>query len=950
MLSEMKSRTAGKNLVFTILLIFPLIAIYSQDTIRVPADYTTIQAAIDNSNNGDIVLVAEGTYYENIKFNGKKILLTSRFILDSNSIHIDNTIINGSQPSNTNFGSVVTFDNNEDTSSVICGFTITGGTGTIIPSQGTAGGGILALSGCTIINNKITSNYASNETVGRYTVGGGIAGSIDNNKRIIIKDNEIYNNAISSYSKSVGAGVGIFGTNDCLISDNMIYNNSVSVIDMHSDVPGGGGICVAGHNYEIRRNIIMNNSAPFGGAILAWEDFSLRLLNNTVTQNHALYQGGGLYLYVGYANTINNIIWDNTAPKDSNIFYRGYLDFNYSITDRQMTGTGNLQSDPMFIDTLFHLASNSPAIDAGNPDALFNDFEDPSNPGFALWPAMGTTMNDIGGYGATESAHLPITGFQMIDEFLPYSYPGLVYRIAYPSEYDSLQQYPLSIVLHGSGDVGTNNIDQLWIGLLWRANAQAYGYNDFTVVPQSPRNPWSSADLHNLIQYLISNLPIDTNRIVITGWSMGGEAVGSILQQFPRTFAAGIPISGVTWGYNLRNIPLWFFHGDHDNDVSVSISRNVYNKLQQLGVPVLETSNIDEIELNSAISSGTKYLYTEIPNSDHFIITRIYENYYLYKWLSLTRRPSIFPDQVWTIPYGYVEPGNSVIIRSTFHNSNNYLADYKAVIDNLENDKLQIIQLYDDGLHNDGLSNDGIWGNVSQIISNEKFLRVGMEVSNTDLNEVFHFRTMAGITTEGPVVLDSIESKYSVFKYYRIKPYLHNQSNTTTITDASVRVVCNDPWVASISPPVLSLPDISPGNTNKSTNDANIYVDSTYPGYFNIKVEVMSNNLVYWIDSIQVIVGVDEQTIQPLVYNLEQNYPNPFNPSTTISYQLAESGKVTLKIYDILGKIVATLINEYKAAGKYKTEFNTTNLTSGVYFYQLKANGFIETKKMVFLK
>jgi hypothetical protein len=89
-------------------------------------------------------------------------------------------------------------------------------------------------------------------------------------------------------------------------------------------------------------------------------------------------------------------------------------------------------------------------------------------------------------------------------------------------------------------------------------------------------------------------------------------------------------------------------------------------------------------------------------------------------------------------------------------------------------------------------------------------------------------------------------------------------------------------------------------------------------------------------------------------YQLQQNYPNPFNPSTRIQYQVASASQVTLKVYDILGNEVATLVDEYKPAGSYEAEFNASsgirNLVSGIYFYQLKAENYIETKKMVLLK
>lgn len=85
-------------------------------------------------------------------------------------------------------------------------------------------------------------------------------------------------------------------------------------------------------------------------------------------------------------------------------------------------------------------------------------------------------------------------------------------------------------------------------------------------------------------------------------------------------------------------------------------------------------------------------------------------------------------------------------------------------------------------------------------------------------------------------------------------------------------------------------------------------------------------------------------------YDLEQNYPNPFNPATTIRYQLPKEGLVTLKVYDILGSEVATLVNEQKTTGKYEANFNASKFASGVYIYRLSVNDFVNVKKMVLLK
>lgn len=85
-------------------------------------------------------------------------------------------------------------------------------------------------------------------------------------------------------------------------------------------------------------------------------------------------------------------------------------------------------------------------------------------------------------------------------------------------------------------------------------------------------------------------------------------------------------------------------------------------------------------------------------------------------------------------------------------------------------------------------------------------------------------------------------------------------------------------------------------------------------------------------------------------YILYHNYPNPFNPTTTIRYELPQDGVVTIKIYDILGQEVRTILNEFKQADRYEVNFNAVGLASGVYIYRMKINDFAESKKMIMLR
>jgi hypothetical protein len=105
---------------------------------------------------------------------------------------------------------------------------------------------------------------------------------------------------------------------------------------------------------------------------------------------------------------------------------------------------------------------------------------------------------------------------------------------------------------------------------------------------------------------------------------------------------------------------------------------------------------------------------------------------------------------------------------------------------------------------------------------------------------------------------------------------------------------------------------------------------------------------------VEILLGfVDvKNDVLPTEFKLDQNYPNPFNPSTTIKYELPRAGYVSLKVYDILGREVATLVDEYKQAGFYDYHFSigNTQLSSGIYFAQLHSDNTVQTIKMMLLK
>jgi hypothetical protein len=141
-------------------------------------------------------------------------------------------------------------------------------------------------------------------------------------------------------------------------------------------------------------------------------------------------------------------------------------------------------------------------------------------------------------------------------------------------------------------------------------------------------------------------------------------------------------------------------------------------------------------------------------------------------------------------------------------------------------------------------------------------------------------------------------------------------------------------------------------NIDTSTNSYDWTIPNTPSQNCLVAVQLKStlafikNPLVFTISAVS---GV-ETSPKPLSFCMQQNYPNPFNPSTSVKYQIPEKGFVNLKVYDLIGKELATLVNETKNAGFYEVHFDASELPSGIYIYQIRSNNFISTKKMMLIK
>jgi len=351
--------------------------------LRVPEEYSTIQSAIDMAKNGDTVLVSEGTYHENIRFNGKNIVVASAYIFTQDLQTISKTIIDATKPAAVDSNSAVSFLHGEDSTAVLEGFTITGGSGTkyFFPyGTGTNGyqegaGVILHYSSATIRNNIITGNVMKPVGSTPNGGGGGIAAMYSNPR--------IYN--------------------------NIIYNNTSGY---------AGGIVLNWSAGKIRNNIIYNNKAigQYGaGGIMVWESpkDSTVVENNTVIANSSAAAGGGFRIKLASGTSVpppirNNIIWANRQASGKQVDNPQYV--SHSNMEDYSDAT-NISSFPKF-DSSFVLLASSPCIDAGDSSGLNGDNEDPLNSGSALFPSKGTLKNDIGAYGGPLTKELPHLFYQ----------------------------------------------------------------------------------------------------------------------------------------------------------------------------------------------------------------------------------------------------------------------------------------------------------------------------------------------------------------------------------------------------------------------------------------------------------------------------------------------------------------------------------------------------------
>lgn len=782
---------------------------------KVPADFSTIQAAINSSSNGDTVVVYPGTYFENINYRGKNIVVTSRFYEQRDMTFIYSTVIDGSKPSHQDTASVVLFINHEDSTAVIQGFTITGGKGTAWPdehSPGTyiEGGGILAaLSSPKILHNLIINNEAIASRFGIASGGGGGIRVGDGNPYIA-------NNTIMNNRGKYGAGL-VANYTGMILRNNIIVGNTGG-----SDFGGGG--------------IWLNGPGPKPKYIE----------NNTIVGNQSVSDGGGVLLLDESAAAIfkNNIIWGNSAKSFPQVSLRSgaviTASFN-SIQDGNF-GSSNLNVHPMFEDSLLILRSQSPLVDAGDSSASYHD---KNNSGTALFPSKGTLRNDIGAYGGPYASPLPVVATKWFVVSAMQVHFGNILP-------DSLVSSIVRLHHHGTRPL---TIDSITVKLNTSKNIILSGAGSRSI---------SASETDSVV---VNWHPLQSQRLMDT---------------------------------------LRIYHNDttQKNPILVSLTGNAFTIEKVVkgkmyaGSGTIDSAKMYSIDTmtHSVIAIG-KSGFSQIlsmrihPKTQELIVLVNSAIPQLARISSTTAESFMLPQLALSNPKGMAFAPNGALLVGLF-NGSVYSINMQTGATTL---------MASNGLKISGMAfnpvNGTFWMSVRPLASGKDNI---YKVNPVTMQGVLVGATGFGVATKD-ITFDETGQLYGVIDTTGMQSYL-------------IRI------------------DTLSGK-------------GTVVGGLGVKgIETIE------LASHFITGNVKNRESIPAEFALSQNYPNPFNPSTSIEFSLPVSGHVTLKIYDILGKEVGTLMKEQRSAGKHTVNVNASSMASGVYFYQIVTRDFVSTRKMILTK
>jgi hypothetical protein len=306
----------------------------------------------------------------------------------------------------------------------------------------------------------------------------------------------------------------------------------------------------------------------------------------------------------------------------------------------------------------------------------------------------------------------------------------------------------------------------------------------------------------------------------------------------------------------------------------------------------------------------------------------------------------------------YVRPGtDTLVVTSILNNPAMHDMSARVTVSNAAAIVLDSAVMMNDGLHGDGLPGDSVWGAHLRAFSTEDFYTFDQTIWDNSTSSTRRLVALMLFTTAGPMICvgDTSDKKPVWGESIRFKFKVRHTGKTALVNALKGHIRSLDTVATITFGTLFDIGDFSPGQERLSSY-ARISFSQWSAGKRDIPFEISfsSSSFEYWRDTILITVdnptGVDRHETVPLKFALEQNYPNPFNPTTTIEYQIPSQSLVTLKIFDLLGREVAVLVNEKKDAGNYSVRWNASGFATGMYLVRIQAGSFIDTKKVLLMK
>ena len=877
-------------------------------------NYPTIQAGIDSAMHGDTVLVAPGTYYENINFNGKNISLLSQYIFSHDTTDITQTVIDGSDS-----GCVVIFENGEDSTAILCGFTITNG---YTFKDTTRGGGITCINNAApLLSNLIIS---SNKVVGDAYLHGG-AGILCKNRANPIMRNLTFRDNSAPYCDG--------GAIKCVDSSTVYLSNSI----IQQNESGWGTIYVADSWIELDEILIEENNSKAAGSGLYLEDAYANIRNTKILHNEVINDGGGIYCKNSIVEINNVHIRYNNAPGGAT-WNGGNGGGLYIIQNSNITIENSLIGSNMVAESGGGIYISNSSLELKNSD-IKNNSTGYFGGGIVVF---GTTTSiimeginiynnvsrDYGGgiyCGNSENVKITLSNVRIFQNRVIRYRGGGVFcqspiNLVFSSE--KLSSIFLNKSHMGGSDFAFDEGDDILTAVL----------DTFTV---------SLPEDHHLFP---------ANRFNLTIQNPLFKSVNTDLYVSPEGSDSN---SGISASEPLKSVSaaLAFASTDSLKQRYINLAPGVYsNSSTGENFPLYGRSNVSIVgkEPHSTIIDGEN----------------IYHPFYLY-------RIEHFGIKNLTIQNGYYEHGVGAGIYT--YGGDNIGFENLIIRNNIGSYRGGGINIMGFGSTIYKMKNLLVYGNTTESYQNSSYgiyiehadaILTNITIANNSMGSDPDLSGGLGISGRSKFSLvNSIITKNPVNSII-VKLY---HSNTPTLTIAYSDIEGGQNEIIRDSSVIFNWLE---GNIDEDPHfvggdpfDYHLQTESPCIDAGTALLEFEGDTIVNLLpeeyDGLAPNMGafgidpvdfIRREILLPSQFKLYQNYPNPFNSQTTIFYQLPNTSLVNLSVYNITGQLVRVLENGRKPANTYKVNWDAAGYASGIYFFRLSAGNHTSIRKMLLVK